>query len=282
MLTILIYLLLLYVVVRIYLTKKQNKRIGIVVDLIRILDDKEAFFIKADEEIAAAESDELKTKFQIIKLWGKAHHKEYDGFIDLLNEIDPIELLTNTKVHNDDSLFYLFLATPNILFADGRKEEEDAVREKLKEKEDIYKDRLDYNMYLACDDYYNNRNDKGYPFFVSLMEGDYAEYVYAKQLIGLYKQMASVFLMNYYKDKDIDKYNEMTEVAESFYEMRIGKQFIENMDVELPGSFIEEQVAKNSSDVIEAEVIEEEETPVTSEGSESGTSFVDEEDEEDQ
>lgn len=279
-----LYAIMIYMIIRMFAMRKINRKMDKVIQLVKILEDKEAFMQMADEDIRNAATEMEKTKFQILKLWGMCHHGMYDGFDELLSEIRP-EALIGTKTTNDDSFFYLFLAVPNILQAAGREEEMETLLHKIEENREMYEGRLDYQIAMNCMRYYRHEDDRGFAFFASVMDGDYGQYTYNRQLIGLYKQTVASMLLEQYEEKqDHDHYEEMKSICEEFQQTRIGEMWLQNLNIHLPGAEAEKaEEEQTSSEVKEEE--NEEKTEETSEdasaemtdlsaGSESGTSFV--------
>lgn len=266
-----LYAIMIYMIVRMFAMRRTNRKMSKVIELVKLLEDENAFMEKADEYIQNAAGDEERTKFQILKLWGICYHGKYGEYESLLDEVRPEHLL-GTRNSNDDSFFYLFLAIPNILQAAGRWEELDALVRKTEEQKEIYEKRLDYQIAGNCNRYYKNEGDRGFSFFEAIMDGSYEEYSYNRQLIGLYKQVVASMLVSQYEERgDRDHYDEMKAIADGFRETRIGEMWIANLGgkQEMEDRPEEEMPAAEESGEVDL-----------SEGTESGTSFVEEEKEE--
>ena len=287
-----ILLLLLYIVIIVMLFKtfamrKQNKKMNKIIDLIKMLEEKDAYFTRADECIATAASEEEKTKFIVLKLWGLSYHKMYSEFLGLLEQLDITTLVPNQNdPHNDDSFFYLVLAIPNILQANNRWDEIKALQDKILANLDLFKNRLDYQIGQYCLQYYKNEGDKGFAFFEKIMDGEYEGLRYDKQLIGLYKQTVAVMLLKQYEERDdMEHYDEMKCMCENYRQTRIGEMWLNNMGIILgdgPDSIPDVQSNDNKTEdsVVEIEQkTNEEEVRDLADGIESGSSFgsVDEE-----
>lgn len=282
-----VYVLMIYMMLRMLAMRKMSKKMNKIIDLVKVLEDKEIFMMKADDSIETAANDEEKIKFQILKLWGLCYHKEYEQYETLLEEINP-SILFASKSTSDDSFFYLLLAIPNILQADGRWEELKKLEEKTENNKEEYEKRLDYQISLNCLKYYRNEEDKGFAFFESIMEGNYEEYYYNRQLIGLYKETVATMLIKPYEEKgDMEHYDEMKSICEQYQQTRIGDMWLKNMGIILgdyPPSEFEERIPESheeepQEDVIEAETEEHPSENIEDlvENTESGTSFVNEE-----
>lgn len=284
MLQILLYVMLFYFLFRMLITGSANKRVNKVVELIKLLDKEEEFVERANLEIEAAKTQDERTKFQILKVWGKVYHKDYTDFTEDMDAIDLSTLIENTKMNNDDSFFYYFLAIPNGLQADGEFEKIEYLFSKTEEKKDLYVHRLDYALGLACNKNYRKQEDEGREFFENLMNGDYGEYTYSRQLIGLYKQIAGSMLVPFYEndyaldssEENATKLKEMQDVEASFQQVHIGEIWLRNIGLEKTPEQTEE-----NHEVIDAEVVKESEEETEKEiedSTESGDSFVSEDD----
>ena len=142
MITLLLYVLLIYMIINLVVQKRAGGRINRVVEVIKLIEDKDAFLQKAQEEIDASKTNEDKTKFEILKLWGEVYHQEYTEFDEIVSSLNLECLLANKKMNNDDSFFYYLLAIPNLLQADGQMDKIHTMMDKVNTEE--YTHRLDY------------------------------------------------------------------------------------------------------------------------------------------
>ena len=275
MITLLLYVLLIYMIINLVVQKRAGGRINRVVEVIKLIEDKDAFLQKAQEEIDASKTNEDKTKFEILKLWGEVYHQEYTEFDEIVSSLDLECLLANKKMNNDDSFFYYLLAIPNLLQADGQIDKIHTMMDKVNTEE--YTHRLDYALAVACNAYYENKEDRGQKFFQDLLDGNYEGYTYYNKLIGLYKQIAGTMLVPIYKESNDERYEEMADLAKSFYETRICTTWFKNIHLHLDG-IEENDTQEQIPEVIDAEITEKEDSPVDT-GSETGDSFVDENEE---
>ena len=122
-----------------------------------------------------------------------------------------------------------------------------------------------------------------------VMEGNYETYFYNRQLIGLYKEVVAAMLLKQYEEKgDNEHYDEMKSICEQYMQTRIGDMWLKNMGIVLgdyPPSEYAERIPENHEeeekheDVIEAETEEHPSENIEDlvENTESGTSFVGEE-----
>lgn len=286
--TIVCFAVMIVLIVQMVRQMNANKAVQPVVNLIRKIDDQEEFLKGADEGIAGAKNEMQKTKFQILKLWGLATYGMYEEYDALLPEIHTNTLMGNKQAPNDDSLFYMVLAIPNILQKDHQMEKADALLARIKEDIEGAENRLDYQIGLACNDAYADRNDKGVSFFEKVMDGDYGEYEYQKNLISLYKETVSAMLYKHYMViNDQDKVQDVLPLVESYNETRIGETWLKNIGASLPEE--EEKEEETSEETEESTESEEQEDSAehaseeTSDGlSASGDSFADETKEKDE
>lgn len=249
--TFLLYALMIYMVVRMVIMQKSNKRMDKVINVVRLLDKEDDFFQAVDTEIEASTTQEQKTKFQILKLWGTAYHNRYEekDFDGQLSAIDLETLKQETKMSEDDSFFYYFLAVPNILQKDGQQARIKAMYDHLGNDLSWYQKRLDYQLSLACLKFYNKEDDLGRAFFEKVMDGDYQDMVYSKQLIGLYKQLTSAMLVKLYEDSgEQDKMDEMMSVAKEFNQTRIGEAWLKNIGVHMADDKKDESETETDTD----------------------------------
>lgn len=232
---ILLYIFLIYMIIRTILLQKANKRLRGIIDLVKMIDDEQGFLTRAQEEIDAAPTEEMKTKYQVLKLWGLATYGHMDEYDELLPEINTA-LLFQSKQQNDDSLFYMLLAIPNILQVNRDSERADALIAKVESEVENAGSRMDVKLAHACNDAYFDRNDKGMDYFRKLMDGDYEGEVYAKNLISLYKEIVGTMLYKAYTitpPEDSTEIDEARSLAEAYNETRIGTTWLKNIGVVL-------------------------------------------------
>lgn len=237
MLRILLYALLIYMIFRIVTLNALNKKNKGLIDIVNSVNEKEEFFTRINEVIETSENPIYAAKARVLKLWGMAYHDEFFGFEKTLEEINPDDLLTvnkdgSTGIGQEDSFFYLYLGIPNILYMN----KQDDYRKMLKEKMIPYEEKLGKQIVKklgdSCDLYYDQQEDKGLSFFQSLLEGDYAGYLYAKSLIGLYKSIAETMMARIYKDNgDEEKFAETLDGMRYFINSGIGARWIKAMDL---------------------------------------------------
>ncbi len=296
---ILLYILMLFLIFRLFAQRRQNVNMSKFIELVKLVNNEEEFLRKSQEEIDASETDEERTKFQVLRLWGIAQHARYDefDFDGLLQDIELKYLFENSKMNNDDTLFYFFLAIPNILYRDQETEKMAAMFDKMEDYLPQFENRLDYEIGKANREFYEGDQEKAVVFYEKVMEGDYGEYTYSKQLIGLYKETVAIMLLKYYQDNGNDeKFKEYESLGAEYYTTRIGGNMIKNINLVIPGvtnvsvtdvsadenedtdeNVIDAEIVEHSEDESETELNEEPKEISVEEESDTGTTFGGEE-----
>lgn len=227
--------------------------------MVRMLDafqNEEEFFQTANEVISTETSPVLLEKEKVIKLWGEAYHNHEEDFKNTLSEIKLEEFLRAPKGRkpydaNEDAFFYLYLVIPNNLYSKGRFDLIDLVNEKLKSVEDIFQTALVKKLSEENLKYYRKEEDKGKEFYKRVIEGDYAEYDYSKQLIRLYKGIVGAMLVSLCdENEEKELYEDAIAAAESFNQTNLGKRWLNEINVVLPSEKenVEEEVKEESTE----------------------------------
>ena len=181
---------------------------------------------KINEYIAGEKNEEFAVKGKILKIYALLSNGEY--CLDDINELDIHSLAyKNGKVSKDmmfinsDSFVWIIMIMVKAKMLDkvGLLE---AMHTKMMEYDDDLCGYVEFasvkNAYSAlCD-----KDDKGIVFFNRLLNGEYTDYLYDKNLIGLFKRMASSFLT--YLKEDLDEYfrNDLY----SFAQTLVGRTFL--------------------------------------------------------
>lgn len=263
---IILYGLLIFMIFRTIAISKRSKKTKTLIEALQYAEDPNLFFEKIDQAILAQEDDEYKTKAKTLKLWGMAYHNQIENFESLLEELKIESLFKQDRSGmsiqmNEDTFFYLLLAIPNILQKNGQFELIDKINEKIAP----YKENLRFQMVYAlgkqCQLFYNNLDDRGEAFYTKLLDGDYAELSYSKNMIGLYKAIASAQLAKIYENVNEEKYNEQLEMVGTFSKMSVGKRWLNCIDLQLKEEEVEEEKPSlddyRASEPIEAPTSEE-------------------------
>ena len=264
--TILLYAIVIFMFFRTMSASKRVKKNKVLIAAMQSIKEEEDFFEKINEVIDSEEG-EFKAKAQVIKLWGMAYHQRYAQFANQLDSINIDDLIMQGKnggisIENDeDSFVYLYLAIPEILYANGRTEERQMLKDKMAPYQDRLSDQVSCALSEAMDRIFENRDDKGLEFCEKLLAGDYGDYSYSKSMIGLYKSIAGAQAAKIYSLRgDSDKYNELLPMLEEFAQSGIGSRWIKGLGLNV-----------NSDQVLE----DKEETEEGSEEDENETFDID-------
>ena len=218
-------------------TKKGNNRL---MGMLEVFSEEETFFQRANEAISTETDTVLLEKEKVIKLWGEAYHNHEDDFKKSLSELklDTFFTPTNRKnpyEGNEDVFFYLYLVIPNNLYSKGKFELIDILNEKLNEVQETLKTSLVKKISEENAKYYRNQEDRGRAFYEKVMDGDYGEYDYSKQLISMYKGIVASMLVSLYeKSGEKEKYDDLLPAVESFHQTNLGKRWLKEIYLVLP------------------------------------------------
>lgn len=150
----------------------------------------------------------LKNKARVIEVYEKLQRNE--DVEELLNEIDFEPLFKekgrfDAKHANRNGDIFVWLA---LVFAKANKLDKKEVISKLSEKltpyDELLSNSLEYRLCKAYTAALLNKEGEDYDFLKKLLDGDYAGMVYEQRLIGLYKRIASSYLV--FKGEKIDEY----------------------------------------------------------------------------
>lgn len=232
--------LLVYILMSLFMASKQNGGNKRLMSMLDVFKEEEEFFNTANEVIASEKSPVLLEKEKVIKLWGEAYHNRDEDFSKSLEEVNLDTLVGDTRMKksyeaNEDAFFYLYLVIPNNLYSKGKLETIKAVDEKLKAVEEPLGKSLIQAIAKENRKYYFEEGDRGKEFYERVMDGDYGEYEYSKQLIGLYKGMVSAMLLSLYEKEDKkDKYEDLIPAVEAFSQTALGKRWLGEINLTLP------------------------------------------------
>jgi len=264
---IVLYIILAVMLVRTFLLSKRNKKNQELMLLVRELDDEQSFFDKIDEYINTIDDAEFAEKAKVIRLWGVCFHGRYERFEKALDslQLEPIVSSKNGRsiTPNEDSFFYLCLAIPQQLLVDGRNEDLELLKEKMSSISDLLDGQLVEAINEQLEPFYTKTGDRGRAFFEKVMDGDYGEYTYSKNLIGLYKDIICVMLAKLYEEEgNTEKYEEVLPTVQSFMDSRVGNKWVKGvgLNIELPKDEEEESDESESDPEEEKDEDQEEDT----------------------
>ena len=259
------YFAMAYLIIKIFISSKRNGKNKMIIDAVRLINEKEMFFNRVDQLISTVNDPEFANKGRVLKLWGCAYHQDFHEFDTTLQELDIDSLIEDKKGvksidTNEDSFFYLYLAIPNVLHHVGRDDLRTTMHAKLQPYEELLGNQLTKALSDQFDKYYDSVDDRGQTFFEKLLEGDYEGYIYSRTMIGIYKNLANATLYKIYQDQaKFDQLEDMKPMLEKFAETGVGKRWIQSLDITLDSTTeepVKTEVVENRKDSSEESLSE--------------------------
>ena len=259
------YFAIAYLVIKMFISSKRNGKNKMIIDAVRLINEKDMFFNRVDQLISTVNDPEFANKGRVLKLWGCAYHQDFSEFDSTLQELDIDSLIEDKKGvksidTNEDSFFYLYLAIPNVLHHVGRDDLRITMHAKLQPYEEILGNQLSKALSDQFDKYYDSVDDRGQAFFEKLLEGDYEGYIYSRTMIGIYKNLANATLYKIYQDQaKFDQLEDMKPMLEKFAETGVGKRWIQSLDITLDSTTeepVKTEVVENRKDSSEESLSE--------------------------
>ena len=263
--TIAMYIAMAYLVIKMFISSKHNGKNKMIIDAVRLINEKEVFFNRVDQLISTVNDPEFANKGRVLKLWGCAYHQDFSEFDSTLQDLDIDSLIEDKKGvksidTNEDSFFYLYLAIPNVLHHVGRDDLRTTMHAKLQPYEELLGNQLTKALSDQFDKYYDSVDDRGQTFFEKLLEGDYEGYIYSRTMIGIYKNLANATLYKIYQDQaKFDQLEDMKPRLEKFAETGVGKRWIQSLDITLDSTTeepVKTEVVENRKDSSEESLSE--------------------------
>ena len=263
--TIAMYIAMAYLVIKMFISSKRNGKNKMIIDAVRLINEKEVFFNRVDQLISTVNDPEFANKGRVLKLWGCAYHQDFSEFDSTLQDLDIDSLIEDKKGvrsidTNEDSFFYLYLAIPNVLHHVGRDDLRTTMHAKLQPYEELLGNQLTKALSDQFDKYYDSVDDRGQTFFEKLLEGDYEGYIYSRTMIGIYKNLANATLYKIYQDQaKFDQLEDMKPMLEKFAETGVGKRWIQSLDITLDSTTeepVKTEVVENRKDSSEESLSE--------------------------
>ena len=263
--TIAMYIAIAYLVIKMFISSKRNGKNKMIIDAVRLINEKEVFFNRVDQLISTVNDPEFANKGRVLKLWGCAYHQDFSEFDSTLQDLDIDSLIEDKKGvksidTNEDSFFYLYLAIPNVLHHVGRDDLRTTMHAKLQPYEELLGNQLTKALSDQFDKYYDSVDDRGQTFFEKLLEGDYEGYIYSRTMIGIYKNLANATLYKIYQDQaKFDQLEDMKPMLEKFAETGVGKRWIQSLDITLDSTTeepVKTEVVENRKDSSEENLSE--------------------------
>ena len=263
--TIAMYIAMAYLVIKMFISSKRNGKNKMIIDAVRLINEKEVFFNRVDQLISTVNDPEFANKGRVLKLWGCAYHQDFSEFDSTLQDLDIDSIIEDKKGvrsidTNEDSFFYLYLAIPNVLHHVGRDDLRTTMHAKLQPYEELLGNQLTKALSDQFDKYYDSVDDRGQTFFEKLLEGDYEGYIYSRTMIGIYKNLANATLYKIYQDQaKFDQLEDMKPMLEKFVETGVGKRWIQSLDITLDSTTeepVKTEVVENKKDSSEESLSE--------------------------
>lgn len=263
--TIAMYIAMAYLVIKMFISSKRNGKNKMIIDAVRLINEKEVFFNRVDQLISTVNDPEFANKGRVLKLWGCAYHQDFSEFDSTLQDLDIDSLIEDKKGvksidTNEDSFFYLYLAIPNVLHHVGRNDLRTTMHAKLQPYEELLGNQLTKALSDQFDKYYDSVDDRGQTFFEKLLEGDYEGYIYSRTMIGIYKNLANATLYKIYQDQaKFDQLEDMKPMLKKFAETGVGKRWIQSLDITLDSTTeepVKTEVVENKKDSSEENLSE--------------------------
>lgn len=263
--TIAMYIAMAYLVIKMFISSKRNGKNKMIIDAVRLINEKEVFFNRVDQLISTVNDPEFANKGRVLKLWGCAYHQDFSEFDTTLQDLNIDSLIEDKKGvksidTNEDSFFYLYLAIPNVLHHVGRDALRTTMHAKLQPYEELLGNQLTKALSDQFDKYYDSVDDRGQTFFEKLLEGDYEGYIYSRTMIGIYKNLANATLYKIYQDQaKFDQLEDMKPMLEKFAETGVGKRWIQSLDITLDSTTeepVKTEVVENRKDSSEENLSE--------------------------
>ena len=259
------YFAIAYLVIKMFISSKRNGKNKMIIDAVRLINEKDMFFNRVDQLISTVNDPEFANKGRVLKLWGCAYHQDFSEFDSTLQDLDIDSLIEDKKGvksidTNEDSFFYLYIAIPNVLHHVGRDDLRTTMHAKLQPYEELLGNQLTKALSDQFDKYYDSVDDRGQTFFEKLLEGDYEGYIYSRTMIGIYKNLANATLYKIYQDQaKFDQLEDMKPMLEKFAETGVGKRWIQSLDITLDSTTeepVKTEVVENRKDSSEESLSE--------------------------
>lgn len=228
-----------YMSYNIFMLSKRNKKNRRLITLFDTIDNEEVFFKMCDEFIDGVNDEEFVTKGLIFKLWGLARYQHFDKFIETLDKVNLSTMIYHKQrldgaELNEDSFYYICIGIPHLLYINKRLDLLKLVEDKIASVSCNIDNRLVKVIGDNNYKYYYHKDDLGRGFYEAVLEGDYSQYKYSKQLIGMFKSIVSCMLGRIYLDNDEkDKYENVKPDIINFNKSKLGKNLISELNLDI-------------------------------------------------
>ena len=208
-----------------------------------ILHNKENCYERICAFIEKEKTNEYKNKANIIKLFC-----ELNNDLDYRKTIEDLDIKAiyyskgkidkNSLKFNSDSFIFIMLVLAKA-YEKGKNDVIETIVNKVCELTEL-ENRLEHKEIIELANALNKVEDKGSAFMHSLLDGTYTEYAYDKNMIGIYKRIASSTLA--FNLEQFDDYfkNDLHNFAKSM----IGENFLKSLGIYELYQPIEEEVVE--------------------------------------
>ncbi len=258
--TILLVAAAIYCIYRLIAMQKETNTNKKILKILNAFGDKPAFAEALNEEFSPENTPEYMARLQALRVWGGAFHDDEDMLREGLDSLDVSVLLTGDGQRsavgmNESVFFWLLLFAPNTLYSKNRMDLANAIYEKVEPYRDELEHEMVWQLALANRAYYEKSGDLGRAFYDRVMEGDYADLSYTKDLIGIYKHIITAMQCRIWLDEgDTEKYDEAAGMLDEFRRAPLGQRWLKELgmkaEVEEPA---DEETAEAEGDTAETE-----------------------------
>ena len=262
--TILLVVAAVYCIFRLISMQKDARINKKILRILGAFGDKQAFEEALNQEFSPENTPEYTARLQALRVWGGAYHDDEDMFREGLANMDVSVLLTGDPQRsavglNESTFFWLLLFAPNNLYSKNRMDQLSEIYEKMEPYRDQLEHEMVWQLALANKAYYEKSGDLGRAFYERVMEGDYADLHYTKDLIGIYKHIITAMQCRIWLDEgDTEKYEESIGVLDEFRKAPLGKRWLEELGMKAEEEEpADEETAEAEEETAETEAEEE-------------------------
>lgn len=230
--------------VSLILRYKQNK--NYIEAYQNVFHDKENSYNQIKNYIENEKLDEFKNKARWIKLFAELRDGlDYENTINEINLKDIFyakDKINNSKVKMNSDTFVFVLMDIAKAYEKKKDDAIEAIVKKFDEVSDL-DNRLEYQEVYAFVRALTKKEDKGSAFMHSLLDGNYTDYAYEKNMIGLYKRIAAMSLT--FNGETIDEY--FANDLYSFAKNLIGENFLKSLGMYEKYKPVQENISEESN-----------------------------------
>lgn len=238
----------------------------------KILKEEEGAYDELVSYLGSETDTCLKAKSNLIKTYVDLdkHPENVDSDIDEIDFMHSIffdgENFSKEKIILNSEVFIWLILILSKSRANTMIDVMNHINDKVSAYDEEMKDYVEYQVYKSAYLSLLEKNFDGIKFLKTLLSGEYQEYKYVKNLIGIYKKIAASLLA--YMAEPLDEGDD--DLIKEFTETLIGSRFTK--DLEIYDRFHVEEVKEESSEELYSdneETLAEENSKKTSDASES-------------